>query len=281
MNAVFSQSVPAGGNVRWNSDAELTRYLNRSVRLRTYNPGSRRLANLRKQFAIGSNKDFSGSLRTVGEELLIRRPVVLRPLAIVAKIQTGRRTKGGPKPERRADHLGVVTKCASSGGPRSFTNLISLGMSLAATRQAFPISIFETTGALKPQTLPVSRSRVAMVLVAPLPMLLVPCPRFEPAHLSDSGQVCDHLSIHHPESPGPTVKDDAVVIGTSSRRSSPDHCVLGVTEQAWFSVGMGNRWGTRSKQTAFSNIYSIAKSAVDQGFREVGGTGIEPVTPAL
>jgi hypothetical protein len=44
---------------------------------------------------------------------------------------------------------------------------------------------------------------------------------------------------------------------------------------------MGNRWGTRSKQTTFPNGYSIEKTPADLRIWNVGGTGIEPVTPAL
>jgi hypothetical protein len=44
---------------------------------------------------------------------------------------------------------------------------------------------------------------------------------------------------------------------------------------------MGITYGTRSKQTAFSNAYSIAKTTSDLAIWNVGGTGIEPVTPAL
>jgi hypothetical protein len=41
---------------------------------------------------------------------------------------------------------------------------------------------------------------------------------------------------------------------------------------------MRNRWGTQSKQAAFSNESSNEKTAHDLHICNVGGTGIEPVT---
>jgi hypothetical protein len=59
---------------------------------------------------------------------------------------------------------------------------------------------------------------------------------------------------------------DIEIYPYSSICYKPDHCVLGVTEQARFLVRMGNQRGTRSKQTVFSNIHSVEKRIADQGF---------------
>jgi hypothetical protein len=52
-------------------------------------------------------------------------------------------------------------------------------------------------------------------------------------------------------------------------------------EQARFEFARGTYAERGASKMALSNSCSIRKSYADQGFYEVGGTGIEPVTPAL
>ena len=54
--------------------------------------------------------------------------------------------------------------------------------------------------------------------------------------------------------------------GVASEKCQPATGATVSTMNRSRTVGMGNQRGTRSKQTAFSNIHSVDKCSVDQGF---------------